>query len=108
MSEVIKEVSDSRFEQEVLQSSKPVLVDFWAPWCGPCKALAPILENVAPEYADRLTIVKLNVDEQPNSAKQYGVRGIPTLLIFKAGVVVSTKVGAGSEADLKSFIEANI
>lgn len=108
MSELIKEVSDSSFENDVLQSSKAVLVDFWAPWCGPCKALAPILENVAPEYADRLTIVKLNVDDQPNSAKQYGVRGIPTLLMFKAGMVVGTKVGAGNEADLKSFIESNI
>lgn len=108
MSEAIKAASDSSFEHEVLQSNKAVLVDFWAPWCAPCKALAPILESVAPAYADRLTVVKLNVDEQPESAKQYGVRGIPTLLIFKAGTVVGTKVGVGSEADLKTFIEANI
>ena len=105
---IIKEVSDSSFPTEVLQATQPVLVDFWAPWCGPCKALAPILESVAPEYADRLTVMKINVDDHPESAKKYGVRGIPTLLIFKEGEVAGTKVGASSETDLKAFIESNI
>ncbi len=108
MSEAVKEVSDSNFEHQVLQSSKPVLVDFWAPWCAPCKALTPILERIASEYADRLTVVKLNVDDHPENAKKYNVRGIPTLLIFKAGTVVGTKVGSGSESDLQTFIETNI
>lgn len=105
---VINEVSDNDFETEVLQSTQPVLVDFWAPWCGPCKALAPHLDNVAPQYRDSLKIVKLNVDDNPETAKKYGVRGIPTLLIFKEGAVADTKVGASGESDLKTFIESNI
>ncbi len=108
MSETLKEINDGNFANEVLQSDKPVLVDFWAPWCAPCKALTPILENVATEYAEQLTVVKLNVDDHPESAKKYSVRGIPTLLIFKQGVVVGTKVGASSAADLKAFIQSNI
>lgn len=108
MSEVVSEVSDSSFPTEVLESTQPVLVDFWAPWCGPCKALAPHLHSVASEYNERLKVVKVNVDDNPEMAKKYGVRGIPTLLIFKEGEVADTKVGASDEANLKTFIESNI
>ncbi len=108
MSEIVNEVSDDSFPTEVLQSTQPVLVDFWAPWCGPCKALAPHLDTVAAEYSDRLKVVKINVDDNPEMAKKYGVRGIPTLLVFKESEVVDTKIGASSETDLKTFIESNI
>ena len=105
MSNHISHVSDDTFEQEVLQSNMPVLVDFWADWCAPCKAIAPILEELAGEYADRLKIAKLNVDENRESAGRYGVRGIPTLIVFKNGNVEETRVGALNKSQLTAFID---
>ena len=98
-------VSDSSFEAEVLQSSTPVLVDFWAEWCGPCKMLAPILDSVVAAYAGKIKIVKLNVDDNPETAPKFGIRGIPTLLLFNQGQVVATKVGALSKAQLIAFLD---
>ncbi len=104
MSDKVINLSDANFEQEVLQSDRPVLVDFWAPWCGPCKMIAPILDSVAEEYTDRVKIAKINIDENASTAPKYGVRGIPTLLLFKNGQVEGTKVGALNKAQLVSFI----
>jgi thioredoxin 1 len=100
----ITEVGDANFEAEVLQSSLPVLVDFWAPWCGPCKAIAPIVEELAAEYDGRLKVAKLNVDDSPGTASRYGVRGIPTLLILKGGAVKEQLVGAAPKAKLVQAI----
>ena len=108
MSDNIKNVSDAAFEADVLKSSKPVLVDYWAAWCGPCKMIAPILEEVAKEYGDRITIAKLNVDENPETAAKFGIRGIPTLMLFKDGQVAQTKVGALSKSQLTAFLDAAI
>ncbi len=108
MSDHIVHVSDATFEQEVLKSPSPVLVDFWAEWCGPCKMIAPILDDVAREYADRLKVVKLNIDESPETPPKYGIRGIPTLMLFKGGSVEATKVGAMSKSQLAAFIESNL
>lgn len=105
MSTLIKHVSDASFEADVLQAQGPVLVDFWAAWCGPCKMIAPILDEVSEEYKDRLTIAKLNVDENPEAPVKYGVRGIPTLLFFKNGELAATKVGALSKSQLKAFLD---
>ncbi|MFT3741607.1 MAG: thioredoxin TrxA [Gammaproteobacteria bacterium] len=105
MSSAIQAVSDQTFEATVLKSSTPVLVDFWAEWCGPCKMIAPILEEVAPEYAGRITIAKLNVDENNQTPAKYGIRGIPTLLLFKDGAVAATKVGALSKAQLTALLD---
>jgi thioredoxin 1 len=105
MSNQIKNVSDASFADEVLKSSQPVLVDYWAAWCGPCKMIAPMLEQVATEYAGRLTVVKLNVDENQDTASKYGIRGIPTLMLFKAGQTVATKVGALSKSQLTEFLD---
>ncbi|MEQ4617890.1 MAG: thioredoxin TrxA [Corticimicrobacter sp.] len=105
MSTLIKHVSDASFEADVLQAQGPVLVDFWAAWCGPCKMIAPILDEVSEEYKDRLTIAKLNVDENPEAPVKYGVRGIPTLLLFKNGELAATKVGALSKSQLKAFLD---
>ena len=108
MSDKIIYLSDVSFENDVLKADLPVLVDFWAEWCGPCKMIAPILDDVAEEYAGRVTIAKLNVDQNNVSPAKYGVRGIPTLLLFKNGELAATKVGALSKTQLKEFIDAQI
>jgi thioredoxin 1 len=100
--------TDASFEADVIKSEVPVLVDFWAEWCGPCRMVAPILDDLSKEYAGRLKIVKVNVDENSVSAATYGVRGIPTLLLFKNGQVVETKVGALPKGQLAAFIDSNI
>jgi thioredoxin 1 len=108
VSDKILALSDDNFEDEVLKSGKPVLVDYWAEWCGPCKMITPILEDIAEEYSDRLTIAKLNIDDNPNTPPKYGIRGIPTLMLFKDGQVEATKVGALSKSQLTAFLEQNI
>jgi len=108
MSDAILTLTDEEFESKVIKSKKPVLVDYWAEWCGPCKMIAPILEEVADEMSDKILICKLNVDENSQTPPKYGIRGIPTLMLFKDGNVVGTKVGALSKADLIKFIEDNI
>ncbi len=108
MSSNIVYLSDSTFEDEVLNASVPVLVDYWAEWCGPCKMIAPILEEVAKEYGDRIRIAKINIDENPDTPPKYGIRGIPTLMLFKEGQVEATKVGALSKSQLAAFIDQNI
>jgi len=108
MSEHIHYISDDSFEQEVLQSPLPVLVDYWADWCGPCKMIAPILDEVAQEYAGKIKIAKLNIDENQATPPKFGIRGIPTLMIFKNGNVEATKVGALSKSQLTAFIDSNI
>lgn len=107
MSNNIISVSDDTFDEEVLQSDIPVLVDYWATWCGPCKAIAPILEEIADGYSGKIKIAKLNIDENPNTPPKFGIRGIPTLMIFKNGTVEATKVGALSKAQLSSFLDEN-
>jgi thioredoxin 1 len=108
MSDQIIHTSDDAFEQEVLQSATPVLVDYWAEWCGPCKMIAPILDEVAKEYAGRIKVAKLNIDENQQTPPKYGIRGIPTLMLFKNGNVEATKVGALSKSQLTAFIDSNI
>ena len=108
MSEHITHLSDAAFEKEVLQSQLPVLVDYWAEWCGPCKMIAPILEDISKEYAGRLTVAKLNIDDNQQTPPKYGIRGIPTLMLFKNGNVEATKVGALSKSQLMAFIDSNI
>ena len=108
MSENIAHTSDSTFEADVLQSEKPVLIDFWAEWCGPCKMIAPILDEAAEEYADKLSVIKLNIDENPNTAQKFGVRSIPTLMIFKDGNVQAQKLGAMSKGQLVEFLDTNL
>ena len=108
MSDAIVYVSDATFDSEVLQSATPVLVDYWAEWCGPCKMIAPILDDVAREYSGKLKIAKLNIDENQDTPPKYGIRGIPTLMLFKNGNVEATKVGALSKTQLAAFIDANI
>lgn len=108
MSDKIKHISDASFEQDVLKADGPVLLDFWAEWCGPCKMIGPILEDIAPEYEGKITIAKINVDENPETPGKYGVRGIPTLTIFKNGEVAANKVGALSRSQLTAFIDSTI
>ena len=107
-SDLIKHISDSSFENDVLKSDKPVLVDYWAEWCGPCKMIAPILDDVSRDYGDRLQVAKMNVDENQQVPAQFGIRGIPTLMLFKGGELVATKVGALPKAQLTAFIDSHI
>jgi len=107
-SEAIQHVTDDNFGAEVLQSDVPVLVDYWAEWCGPCKSIAPVLEAVAKEYDGRLKIAKINVDENQTTPAKFGIRGIPTLMLFKNGNVEATKVGALSKSQLTAFLDSNI
>ncbi|ACT48929.1 MULTISPECIES: thioredoxin TrxA [Methylotenera] len=108
MSEHITHLSDASFEQDVLQSQIPVLVDYWAEWCGPCKMIAPILDEISKEYAGRIKVAKLNIDDNQQTPPKYGIRGIPTLMLFKNGNVEATKVGALSKSQLTAFIDSNI
>jgi thioredoxin 1 len=107
-SDLIKHVSDASFPADVLNADKPVLVDYWAEWCGPCKMIAPILDEVAQAYEGRLQIAKINVDENRDTPAKYGIRGIPTLMLFRDGQVAATKVGALSKAQLTQFLDANL
>ncbi|HET9578620.1 MAG TPA: thioredoxin TrxA [Usitatibacter sp.] len=108
MSEKIVHITDDTFEQEVLRAQTPVLVDYWAEWCGPCKMIAPALDQIASEYQGRLKVAKLNIDENQATPPKYGIRGIPTLMLFKNGNVEATKVGALSKTQLAAFIDSNI
>jgi thioredoxin 1 len=108
MSEKIKHITDASFETDVLKSDKPVLVDFWAEWCGPCKMIAPILEEVATEYDGKIQIAKLDVDANQSVPAKFGIRGIPTLILFKNGAPAAQKVGAMAKGQLTSFIDSNI
>lgn len=99
-------ISDANFENEVLNADQPVMVDFWAEWCGPCKALSPIVDEVANEVAGKMKVVKVNIDENPNSPTKYGVRGIPTLMVFKDGELIDTKVGGMSKTDLSNWLNS--
>ena len=107
-SDKIKHISDATFEADVLQADKPVLVDYWAEWCGPCKMIAPILDEVAGTYGDKLQIAKMNVDENREIPAKFGIRGIPTLMLFKNGELAATKVGAMSKAQLTAFLDQQL
>ncbi|CAE6950315.1 MULTISPECIES: thioredoxin TrxA [Pseudomonas] len=108
MSEFITNVSDASFDQEVIQAEGAVLVDYWAEWCGPCKMIAPVLDEIAQTYQGKLKVCKLNIDENQDTPPKYGVRGIPTLMLFKNGNVEATKVGALSKSQLAAFLDSNI
>jgi thioredoxin 1 len=108
MSEHIVNVSDASFENDVLNSSAPVLVDYWAEWCGPCKMIAPVLNEIADEFVGRVTVAKVDIEANPETPAKFGIRGIPTLMIFKNGEIAATKVGAVSKAQLGQFIEENL
>ncbi|MEN9314010.1 MAG: thioredoxin TrxA [Pseudomonadota bacterium] len=104
----IKHVSDASFQQDVLDADTPVLVDYWAEWCGPCKMIAPILDEISRDYEGRLQVAKVNVDENNGTASKYGIRGIPTLMLFKNGAQVATKVGALSKSQLTVFLDSHL
>jgi thioredoxin 1 len=108
MSDMIVHITDESFEADVLKAEHPVLVDYWAEWCGPCKVIAPILGEIAEEYAGKLQVAKLNIDENPATPPKYGIRGIPTLMLFKGGNVEATKVGALSKSQLSAFLDSNL
>ena len=108
MSTTILNVTDDSFEQDVVNSDMPVLVDFWAEWCGPCKMIAPVLDEIAKEYNGKLKIAKINIDENQTTPQKFGVRGIPTLMLFKNGELESTKVGAVSKSQLAAFLDSNL
>ena len=108
MSEQIVDLTDGTFEQEVLNSDVPVVVDYWAEWCGPCKMIGPILEELAGEYGGKVKMAKINIDENPQTPPKFGIRSIPTLMVFKNGEVEGTKVGAASKSDLTAFIDSSI
>ncbi len=108
MSDKIVHTSDNSFDSDVLENDMPVLIDFWAEWCGPCKMIAPLLDEAADEYAEKLKVVKLNVDENPAVAQKFGIRSIPTLMIFKGGAVQAQKLGAMSKSQLTEFLDTNI
>lgn len=108
MSENIVHVTDDSFDEEIIKSGQPVLVDYWAEWCGPCKMIAPILEEIATEYSGKLKVAKLNIDENPATPPKFGIRGIPTLMLFKGGNVEATKVGAVSKSQLTAFLDSNL
>ena len=108
MSQQIVHVSDSSFEQDVLKSNVPVLLDFWAEWCGPCKMIAPILDQISAEYAGKVVVAKMNVDENPRTPMKFSVRGIPTLILFKNGQLQGQKIGAVRKADVAAFLDSNL
>lgn len=108
MSDNISAVTDDSFEEQVLKSNTPVLVDYWAEWCGPCKMMAPVLDEVADEYKSKMKFAKLNIDDNPNTPPKYGIRGIPTLMLFKGGKVEATKVGAVSKSQLSAFLDEHL
>ncbi|WP_018144881.1 MULTISPECIES: thioredoxin TrxA [unclassified Thioalkalivibrio] len=108
MSEKIVYTSDAGFDEDVLKADQPVLVDYWAEWCGPCKMIAPILDEIAEEYAGKVKVAKLNIDENPSTPPKYGIRGIPTLMLFKNGDVEATKVGALSKSQLTAFLDQHL
>jgi thioredoxin 1 len=108
VSDKIVYTNDQNFETDVIQAEKPVLIDFWAEWCGPCKMIAPLLNEAADEYSDRMTVVKLNIDENPNATAKFQIRSIPTLMLFKNGAVQAQKLGAMSKSQLTEFLENNL
>ncbi len=108
MTDRITHTTDATFDQDVIKAEKPVLLDFWAEWCGPCKMIAPILDQLADEYEDRVRIVKINIDENPQTPPKFNIRGIPTLLLFRDGTVAAQQVGAASKAQLQAFLDANL
>jgi len=108
VSDKIIHVTDDTFESEVLNADRPVLIDYWAEWCGPCKMIAPVLDEIAEEYDGRLTVAKLNIDENPNTPQKFGIRSIPTLMLFKDGAVHAQKLGAMSKSQLTEFLDSNL